>query len=44
MLDQMDTYHFDVALIGSGIAEYTALAALTPDRPAALIETEAAPG
>ena len=40
----MDTYHFDVAVIGAGIAGSTAAAALAPHRRVALIEAEEAPG
>jgi D-arginine dehydrogenase len=44
MLNRMDTYQFDVAVIGAGIAGSTAAAALAPDRRVALIEAEEAPG
>jgi len=44
MLDQMDTYQFDVAIIGAGIAGSTTAAALAPDCRVALIEAEEAPG
>jgi D-arginine dehydrogenase len=44
MLDRMDVYHFDVAVIGAGIAGSTVAAALAPDCRVALIEAEAAPG
>ncbi len=40
----MDTYQFDVAVIGAGIAGSTVAAALAPDCRVALIEAEPAPG
>lgn len=36
----MDTYQFDLALMGAGIAGSTAATALAPHRHAALIEAE----
>src|SRR5260370_36394815 len=40
----MDSTHFDVIVIGAGIAGATAAAKLSTDRRVALIEAEEAPG
>ncbi len=40
----MDTYEFDVAVIGAGIAGSTVAAALAPDQRVALVEAEEAAG